>query len=325
MHKNKPDWTKRITPEMSEVVSHIRAWNDTHPPTADYRQDYINERIFWNEGGPTPEKVLEMEVDGPYGKIPCRLHYPKLSDVPQGILFFIHGGSFCLGNNDTHSKIMRILSEESESVVIGIGYHLAPEHRFPSWIEECVAATHYFREHAAMYGLDAEDVSFAGDSAGAYLCMATMLWLREENPDVSYITALLLYYGGYGMFDSPSQRIYGNEIDCMMREYDEDLYPASIIDKKDLKSPYFDLLYNDLTQNVPPCFICSGTIDPMVDNSTVLYEILHDKGMPCELKLYPGIMHAFLHYSRILPAARDAMHLGSEYIKKNRRLQRRPN
>ena len=31
MHKNKPDWTKLITPEMAEVVAHIRQWNEEHP------------------------------------------------------------------------------------------------------------------------------------------------------------------------------------------------------------------------------------------------------------------------------------------------------
>ena len=40
--------------------------------------------------------------------------------------------------------------------------------------------------------------------------------------------------------------------------------------------------------------------------------------MPCELKLYPGIMHSFLHYSRMLPAAMEAMELGGEYVKKQR-------
>lgn len=314
MHKNKPDWTKLITPEMAQVVSYIREWNEKHPPTADYLQDYIDERVFWNDGGPMPAKVLNIDVDGPYGKIPCRLHYPRISEEPMGMMIFTHGGSLYLGNNDTHSRIMRTLAAKSDSVVIGIDYRLAPQYRFPSWIEECVAVVHYFRSHAEEYGLNANDVSFAGDSAGAWISMASMLWLRDENPDISYITSMLLYYGIYGMYDSVSQRLYGNEIDGMMREYDEKLYPASVIDEKDLKSPYFDLLYADLTSNIPPCFICSGTIDPLVDNSTLLHAILTDKGLPCELKLYPGVMHAFLHYSRMMPDAMEAMELGGKYI-----------
>lgn len=316
MHVNKYDFYKKITPEMREVVEYIKDWNEKHPPTADYRQDYLDERIFWNEGGPQPAKVLEEKVKGPYGDIPVRLHYPELTDKPKGVTVYMHGGSFCLGNNDTHSKVMRIFSQESDTVVIGVDYRLAPEAKFPSWIEECVAVIRYFHENGAKYGLNPDDISLCGDSAGGFLSLASFLYLRDHDPDVSYITSLILYYGAYGMRDSVSYRMYGNEIDCIMREEETELYPSSIMSAEDVRSGYYDLLSNDLTHNVPPCFICCGSIDPLVDNSTVLYEILHDKGLPCELKIYPGVMHAFLHYNRMMEDARDALRLGGAYVRR---------
>lgn len=318
MHINKYDFYKRITPEMREVVDHIRAWNQEHPATADWRQDYIEERKFWNEGGPMPAKVTEMTVDGPNGPIPVRLHYPN-TDAPKGITVYLHGGSFAMGNNDTHSRVMRIFAEESDTVVIGVDYRLAPEYKYPSWILEGVAVIRYFHEHGAEYGLDPNDISICGDSAGGYLTLACALYLRDHEPEISWINSLILYYGAYGMFDSASYRLWGNEIDGMMREYDETYYPSSSIDEKDLKEPYYDLLYNDLTHDVPPCFICCGTADPLLDNSTVLYEILHDKGMPCELKLYPGVMHAFVHYSRMMEDARDALHRGGQFVRDHKK------
>ena len=316
MHVNKYDFYKKITPEMRQVVEYIKQWNTANPPSKDYRQDYIDERVFWNEGGPIPAKVMEETVEGPYGSISVRLHYPEMTDTPKAMTIYLHGGSFCLGNNDTHSRVMRIFSQESDTVVIGVDYHLAPEHRFPSWIEEAVAVVKFFREHAQQYGLDADNISLCGDSAGAFLSFATMIYLRDQDPDISYLRSLILYYGAYGMSDSPSYRLYGNEIDGIMRENNTDLYPSLIMNKEDTKSPYYDLLSNDLTHNVPPCFICCGTIDPLVDNSTVLYEILNDKGLPCELKLYSGVMHAFLHYNKMMADARDALHLGGEYVRR---------
>ena len=41
MHKNKPDWTKLITPEMAEVVAHIRQWNEEHPATIPQMIEYL--------------------------------------------------------------------------------------------------------------------------------------------------------------------------------------------------------------------------------------------------------------------------------------------
>lgn len=210
MHVNKPDFFSLITPQMKEVIEHIKQWNEAHPPTADWRQDYIDERVFWNEGGPVPAKTVEETVQGPYGPIPVRLHYPDLS-APKGVTVYIHGGSFALGNNDTHSRIMRILAQESDTVVIGVDYRLAPENRFPVQLMETVTVIRYFHEHGAEYGLDPNDISVAGDSAGAWLVLAAALYLRDEDKDVSYVNSLLLYYGAYGMADSPSWRLYGNE------------------------------------------------------------------------------------------------------------------
>ena len=320
MHVNKPDFFKLITPEMREVVEHIKQWNEEHPPTADWRQDYIDERAFWNQGGPSPAKVVEEKLEGPYGAIPVRLHYPDAGE-PKGMTVFLHGGSFALGNNDTHSRIMRILSEESDTVVIGVDYRLAPENRFPTQLMEAVTVIRYFHENGRKYGLNPDDISIAGDSAGGWMALSAALYLRDnDDPRLSFLNSLLLYYGGYGMFDSPSYRLYGNEYDGMMREADDfPFWPKSLIDEKDLNSPYYDLLYNDLTHDIPPCFICSGTVDPMLDNSVTLYEILRDKGMPCELKLYPGVMHSFLHYSRIMNASKEALHLGGQFVRRNKK------
>ena len=78
------------------------------------------------------------------------------------------------------------------------------------------------------------------------------------------------------------------------------------------------LMNADLTYDIPPCFICCGECDPLLDNSTTLYEMINDKGFTCEYKVYPGIMHAFLHYSRMLDMAYDAMQDGADFMARAR-------
>ena len=57
-------------------------------------------------------------------------------------------------------------------------------------------------------------ISLAGDSGGATLCLASMLYLRDEYKEgKDYLTSLLLYYGGYGMRDGFSVRMWGNDVD----------------------------------------------------------------------------------------------------------------
>lgn len=319
MHVNKPDFYSQLTPEMQKVADYIRRWNADHPPTEDYLQDYKDERKFWNEGGPIPAKVVEETVPGPNGPIPVRLHYPVVSDKPLGVTVYLHGGSFMLGNNDTHSRVMRIFAQESNTVVIGVDYRLAPAFKFPSWVDETVAVIRHFHQHGAAYGLDPEDMAVCGDSAGAFMTLSAFLYLRDHGEDISYIRSLILYYGAYGMMDSPSYRRWGNDVDGMMREEQPLLYRPAIMTEQDAKDPYFDMFSNDLTHDIPPSFICCGTIDPLVDNSTLLYEILQDKGQPCELKLYPGVMHSFLHYSRMMEDSWDALRRGGQFVRDHKK------
>ncbi len=324
MLKNKYDFMQKITPQMRAVAEKVRAWNAAHPERVnDYRSDYLAERKFWNEGGPVMAKVEEFDVPGgPTEKVNVRLHYPTL-DKNLPILVFIHGGGFTLGNNDTHSRVMRILAQKTGCCVIGVNYTLAPEKKFPTQILESVTAIRYFHEHGAEFGLDSNDISLAGDSGGATLCLASMLYLRDEYKEgKDYLTSLLLYYGGYGMRDGFSVRMWGNDVDEIIYDGAGKFNP-SYIDEKDIGSPYHDMLMNaDLTYDIPPCFICCGECDPLLDNSTTLYEMINDKGFTCEYKVYPGIMHAFLHYSRMLDMAYDAMQDGADFMARARIIKR---
>ena len=66
---------------------------------------------------------------------------------------------------------------------------------------------------------------------------------------------------------------------------------------------------------MPACFIASCEFDPLVDDSETLYTILNEKGVPCAYKMYPGTIHAFLHYSRMMKAAEEAIVEGGLYFK----------
>ena len=92
-------------------------------------------------------RVLEMQAeyfDVPYegDKVPVRLLRPvKAEKLP--VIFFMHGGGFVEGDNDTHGLVQRKLAAYSGCVVIGIDYFLVPEVRYPVAIEESVAVCKY--------------------------------------------------------------------------------------------------------------------------------------------------------------------------------------
>ncbi|MGI2258900.1 acetyl esterase [Shewanella sp. GXUN23E] len=313
---NKIDVLSRISDEMREALNAnppATTQTDESDPLRRMRANYNLDRQFWNQGGPQMQRTLNVSV--PFGDqtIQTRIHYPS-SDKPLPGIFYIHGGGFIVGNLDTHDRIMRLMAAESGCVVIGIDYSLSPEAKFPQAIEECVCVTRYFRQHASDYGLDPQQMAYAGDSAGAHLCLASFLWQRDKQMDVSFIKALLLYYGLYGLQDSRSRRLYGGCWDGLTREdlnYYEQMYLAA---QDAAESPYYCLFNNDLSSHMPACFIAGSEFDPLLDDSKTLHSMLQANNLPSQYQVYEGTLHAFLHCSRIMPIAHKAIADGAKYF-----------
>lgn len=311
---NKPPVLEQISAEMRKIISYQQ---DNLPPIPDdddlaaQRRYYQIERQFWNADAPDMP-VTECIVPTSYGQVGARLYYPQSAN--RATLFYLHGGGFILGDLNTHDRIMRLLARYTGCTVIGIDYTLSPEARFPQAIEETVAACEYFHTHASQYRLTMDKIGFAGDSAGAMLALATALWLRDHDLQYGQVAGVLLWYGLYGLQDSPSRRLLGGSWDGLTRQ-DLERYELSYLrNTQDRESPYYCLFNNCLTDNVPPCFIASAEFDPLLDDSRLLHLTLQAHQQPCHYASYPGTLHAFLHYSRMMKIADDALRDGAHYF-----------
>ena len=284
---------------------------------AEMREVYRRERRFWNEGGPRPAETRETRISTPHGDVAVRMHRPTAGEVLACIVY-IHGGGWVLGDLDTHDRITRILAERCGAAVIAIDYTLSPEARYPQAVEECVAVVQHLRAHASEWGIDPGDISLAGDSGGANLCCGTYLHLRDEENAAAGIRALLLFYGAYGLTDSRSMRLLGGPWDGMTESdyaWYLDLY---LRDRDDLSAPYFNILGNDLSRGMPPSFILSAEFDPLKDDSATLAAMLESSGHRYELVEVPGVIHGFLHHSRMVDAAVDALDEAARFYRSRR-------
>lgn len=314
---NKKDINKHITAEMVQVLQIQQELADgfekSDDPIESMRRNYNLERAYWNDGGPEAKKTIDLELEGPYGALPIRLHYP-LHRKEKGIILYIHGGGFMVGNLDTHSRIMRNIMELSGSVVVGIDYHLAPEYQYPVQLEECAFLVKHLRENSEEYDIDANDIVFAGDSAGANLALATTLYLRDRLPDIHFIRALLLYYGTFGLKDSRSMRLYGGDYDGLSQSQLQE-YQQMYLGKQINEIHYSDCFDHNLATDIPPCYIACGEIDPLFDDSQLLFDILVENGMKAELQCFNGVTHSFLHFSKIMPEAIIAIEQGIAFYR----------
>ncbi len=314
---NKKNPYEKLSEGMRKVIDfqleHSKDAFDTNCTWDELRKKYVEERRFWNEGGPEPYKVVNTEVEGPIGAVPVRIYYPD--DKPNhNALVFIHGGGFTVGSVDTHDRMMRSVMESSGCVVIGVDYHLAPEAKFPIPLYESAAVVRYFHENADKYDISPDNMAIGGDSGGANLALGVNLYLRDVFGGNDYIAALLLYYGSYGLQDGWTWRVHGTELDGM-KKADLDAYMSFYLeaDSGDENNPYFATLNNDLSYGVPATYMCCGELDPLLGDSQALDAILKQNGVHTEFEIIPGVLHAYMHYGRMMDEALHCLKKSGEF------------
>ncbi len=317
-HDNKlPVW-ELMSPAMRSVVEKstelAAGANDTSEGFEAMRAAYRTERRYWNEGGPVMARTDEAVVGTPNGDVAVRLHRPSAAAEGGPAIVYLHGGGFILGDLDTHDRIMRLLAAETGATVVGVDYALSPEAKFPVALRQCAAVVRQLHDEGAAFGVDGDRLALAGDSGGASLSLGVFLYLRQVVKDVGFVRALLLYYGLFGLQDSASRRLLGGPWDGLTKadlDYYMDMYLAS---PDDMASPYIDLLGADLG-GVPPSFIASAELDPLRDDSFALATMLRTREVRHRHIMYKGVLHAFLHNSRQLSEAMDALRDGAEFFR----------
>ena len=286
---------------------------DTNVTWEKLRENYVAERRFWNEGGPEAFKTTELTVAGPEGEVPVRIYYPDDKPAHHAVVF-IHGGGFTVGNNDTHDRMMRCVMAASGCAVIGVDYRLAPEYKFPTAMYESAAVVRYFHEQGTAHGILPDKMALCGDSGGAALSLSVNLLLRDTPGGNDFICALLLYYGTFGLSDSASWRQHGSIMDGMRRS-DLMQYADYYAGPEDKENPYYAPLANDLTFGVPAAYLCCGDLDPLLDDSVLLQKILENHGVHTRLDIMPGVLHAYMHYGRMMDEAVQCLNNSGAFLK----------
>lgn len=311
--KNKIPVMELVTPQMKAIIEQqlAQAENfDTNASLEMMRLNYERERAFWNEDNEfVMQDIIDKAVSVDGNLLKTRVYIPR--ENIKKVVFFIHGGGWVVGSNNTHDRIMRGLAFFSKAIVIGIDYTLSPEAKFPKSIQECSKVIEYYL-HNNFMDLTEYKVLLAGDSAGANMCVATYLLIKNKKIADINIDGLVLYYGVYGLKDSSTRSLLGGPWDGLSKEDLDFYYQMYLANINEADHNLVNVFNSDLT-TLPPAFIISCELDPLKDDSYTLYEILK-KNNKTKYKDYKGVIHGFLHYSKVLPEAMEALKDGSEFI-----------
>jgi acetyl esterase len=249
-------------------------------------------------------------------EVPVRIHTPVTAASGAGegeggtelpVILFFHGGGFTVGDLDTHDRVQRMLAHHSGAAVVAVDYSLSPEAKFPQALRECTGVAARIAADGAQWGLDGSRLAFAGDSAGSGLSIGGALLLRDEDPDVfARLRSLLLIYGGFGLRDSATRRLWGGDWDGMKMDDLSGFMDALYASEDDARSIYVNPLEADV-RGLPPVFLRSAELDPLADDSLAFAEVLRRAGQEHEHHEVPGVLHSYIHFGRMLDAANQTL------------------
>lgn len=259
--------------------------------------------------------VAYLETDREHHRLD--VYRPVKRSGPLPIVLYIHGGGFRILSKDTH-WLMAIAFARRGYLVFNINYRLAPEHPFPAAAEDGCAALAWVAENAARFGGDLDRLVLAGESAGANLATSLAIataWSRPEPwahrafetgicPRAVVPACGILQVTDVDRF-ARRKRLPGFLRD-RLREVEDAYLPHTHPrgPARDLADPLLWLERADKpARPLAPFFAGVGTADVLLDDTRRLKAALDRLEVPCEVRYYPGEIHAF-HAMVWRPAAR---------------------
>jgi acetyl esterase/lipase len=180
---------------------------------------------------------------------------------------------------------------------VSVDYRLAPEHPFPSGLEDCYAALLWLAKESGELGVDAERIAVFGQSAGGGLAAGLALLARDRGgPSLCFQllgipelddrleTPSMVAFTDTPMWNRPSAerswRYYLGE----EPNGDTSVYAAPA-------------RAEDLS-GLPPAYVSTCEYDPLRDEGMIYALRLLQAGVSVELHQFAGTFHG----STILPA-----------------------
>ncbi len=247
---------------------------------------------------PRVEALTLPALDGS----PLRARLYAASNDRSPILLFCHGGGFTIGDLETHDSLCRQLALRSGAAVVALDDRRAPEHRFPTAVDDAWAALHWLAERGDSHGLDASRLAVGGDSAGGTL--AAVSAIRARDVGLSLGLQVLITPGTAARTDAASHRTFGHGhlLDAATIAWFFDQY----IDRDARGDWRFAPLEADALDGVAPACVVLAECDPLIDEGLAYADRLRAAGVPVELELARGVTHDFIKLGRAIPEAAAA-------------------
>lgn len=305
--------TDRLDPEVAAVAGRfddrgVPPWHELSVPAARRLED----DLFSGDDTPPVDRVREVAFAGPHGDVPLRVYSSDdASEAPVLVLF--HGGGWTLGTLDSIDGPCRELADRTGAVVVSVDYRLAPEHPFPTAVDEATAAVDWVSTNAVVFGGDPARLGVIGTSAGGNLAAVTAL--RDRAEETGNVSGQFLLYPMLDRDQSPGSYADNANSPFLTPPGIAWFWEQYLRSPVDAANPYAAPLQASSLQGLPGGTVVTAGHDPLRDEGVGYADRLDDAGVAVTHRHYPGMAHGFLSLTDSVGVAETAMEeLASDII-----------
>jgi acetyl esterase len=248
--------------------------------------------------------TTDLTIPGPDSPLRARHYRPGVAEAAPLLLFF-HGGGFVMGDIESHDGLCRMICRDAAIHVLSVDYRLAPEHRAPAAVDDCVAAYRWARGHAAELGADPSRIGVGGDSAGGNLAALVTLRSREEGIPQPTLQVLL-----YPVLDlsakTRSRTLFSDGFFLSKLEQDRfvDLYLGGTGLAAD--DPRVSPLKATDLSGLAPALVVTAGFDPLRDEGNEYAAALCSAGVTVDHRQFDALTHGFAGFVHFGGGSADA-------------------
>ncbi len=249
--------------------------------------------------------------DGNLGRLKALWIKPLNLKEESRIGLYLHGGGYTLCDRYTHKSMVGKLAKEAGIQMVIPEYGLAPEHQFPSGLNDCYHAYESLLE----LGYQPRHIFIGGDSAGGGLTLGVLQMIRSASMQMPAAAFCI----------SPWANLFCNS-DDMEERYKKDpmIDPLKLrmmaefyAKPSDFGNPLVSPIFADFS-GFPPLQIMVGSYEVLLDDAEKVAENARNHGVQVHFKSWKKQIHVWTYYWVILPEARQALREIGDFIKSHK-------
>lgn len=214
-------------------------------------------------------------------------------------ILYLHGGAFIAGAPENHRALTWRFAQGCGVAVYAPDYRLAPEHRFPAGLDDCVAV------YRALVERGVKRIAIGGDSAGGNLTLATALEVARLGLPRPVALACL-----------SAVVTLAEDLPSVHENRDRDaMFPPGMLPSvnaryapgADLRDPRLSPLYAKDPSVLPPTIFQVGESETLRDHSVQMSARMRAAGVTTQLEVVPGAFHVWQLAADQVPEAKTAV------------------